>query len=537
MKPLAAAAILLVCEPTRAFRAMPVRAFARPQAPWPPSAPLSAAVTRAHAPQLRTAATRRCSACAAALFGLTNEDVHAAFSWATFGPQPFWLLMILLPRWSGTRAVMRPLLPVVIFALIHLFIVVASAGQEGGTAPIADFAKVFDASADGDPQGAMVGMMKAPNFVAEEWSHVLTWDLFVGRWVWADGLARGVPIRASVLLTNLIGPPGLLLHLVTCLVTGKGLPPPPALATPPALVAPGPGAAAPPASGARRGRADDLVLSVLDGQSFDAEGLRRLADALADGVVWDDLSAGSRAAVGKESVLAFLAEREAAMPRGCSLRVERLADGAESSGCAWARVGADGSVGLRGNAYVELEPSTGKIAFVQEVAEPILKPGGATAALLKAIAKPEADAAQPPPYKRRTPKAASDVVSYLWEEVRGSDLDESLRLFDDDIVYEDFNFGRPFAGKAEVEAFLREFDIPGITFVPERISQGERAVAFTWHVAIAGVAGRQIRGVSLYELEPKSRKVAFVRDVPEPAIRPAPLGMLAAALRPGLRKL
>jgi hypothetical protein len=27
-----------------------------------------------------------------------------------------------------------------------------------------------------------------------------------------------------VLLTNLIGPPGLLLHLATCLILGKGLP-------------------------------------------------------------------------------------------------------------------------------------------------------------------------------------------------------------------------------------------------------------------------------------------------------------------------
>ena len=67
-------------------------------------------------------------------------------------------------------------------------------------------------------------ILQYPNFVSEEWSHVLTWDLFVGRWIWLDGLRRGVFTPHSVLLTNLIGPPGLLLHWLTCTLTGKGLP-------------------------------------------------------------------------------------------------------------------------------------------------------------------------------------------------------------------------------------------------------------------------------------------------------------------------
>jgi hypothetical protein len=64
-------------------------------------------------------------------------------------------------------------------------------------------------------------LLKLFNFVSE-WGHVLTWDLFVGRWVWLDGLRRGVFTSHSVLFCNLIGPPGLLIHWFTCLVTGKG---------------------------------------------------------------------------------------------------------------------------------------------------------------------------------------------------------------------------------------------------------------------------------------------------------------------------
>ena len=53
------------------------------------------------------------------------------------------------------------------------------------------------------------------NFAAEEWTHELTWDLFVGRWIWLEGRRRNIFTSHSVLLTNLIGPPGLLLHVIT----------------------------------------------------------------------------------------------------------------------------------------------------------------------------------------------------------------------------------------------------------------------------------------------------------------------------------
>ena len=105
---------------------------------------------------------------------------------------------------------------------VHFFIVSASIAQPDGTAPMVEFADAFDPA--GDPQKAMVGMMQYPNFVTEEWSHVLTWDLFVGRFIWLDGLKRGIFTSHSVLLCNLIGPPGLLLHWLTCALTGKGLP-------------------------------------------------------------------------------------------------------------------------------------------------------------------------------------------------------------------------------------------------------------------------------------------------------------------------
>ena len=145
-----------------------------------------------------------------------------AFSVATFLPQPFWLLMILWPHQPVTRKIMGGLEVPLLCCAIHFFIVVASlvTGGSEATAPLAEFNQVFDPS--GDPQAAFMGMVTHyPNFVAEEWSHVLTWDLFVGRYIWLDGLKRGIWTAPAVLFCNLIGPPGLLLHWLACTVSGK----------------------------------------------------------------------------------------------------------------------------------------------------------------------------------------------------------------------------------------------------------------------------------------------------------------------------
>ncbi len=40
------------------------------------------------------------------IVGVSPEPIHTAFSFATFGPQPFWLLMILLPNNEITKKVM-----------------------------------------------------------------------------------------------------------------------------------------------------------------------------------------------------------------------------------------------------------------------------------------------------------------------------------------------------------------------------------------------------------------------------------------------
>lgn len=60
--------------------------------------------------------------------------------------------MVLQPNNEITKKVMGSWLSVLVFAIVHLFIVIVSASQENGTAPIAEFANVFDQQ--GDPLAA-----------------------------------------------------------------------------------------------------------------------------------------------------------------------------------------------------------------------------------------------------------------------------------------------------------------------------------------------------------------------------------------------
>ena len=82
---------------------------------------------------------------------------------------------------------------------------------------------------------------------------------------------------------------------------------------------------------------------------------------------------------------------------------------------------------------------------------------------------------------------------------------------------------------------MTAFDIPGIEFVPLRVSEGERGCAFTWKVTVNGNEGPQ--GISFYEVD-DAGKVCFVRDIPAPSPRGfRPVGALAAATDPELRLL
>mmetsp|Transcript_6584 Transcript_6584/g.7189 ORF Transcript_6584/g.7189 Transcript_6584/m.7189 type:complete len:228 (-) Transcript_6584:102-785(-) len=153
-----------------------------------------------------------------------QEVIEFGVSFDSFAPQFLWLPMIVAPNAGITKKIMgaNGIAFIIALSLVHLTIVVNAAAQEGALDQVLIFKEVFDPS-----MSQLAGMQKLfqfPNFVAEEWPHVLIWDLFVGRMIWLDGIEREIDTRVALSFCNFIGPPGFLIHVLMSLLNGKGLP-------------------------------------------------------------------------------------------------------------------------------------------------------------------------------------------------------------------------------------------------------------------------------------------------------------------------
>ena len=218
---------------------------ARRKAQRRPAHPARVAATAQRPPDREPADTRTLGllAATAALALAPSHPAHAdvlpeivaSFNLATFTPQVFWFAMILAPRNPVVKTVMGSWFPILVATGIHFYVDYVGFTQPGALEEAAKFGAVFDPTiapwdwANGAVTGPLVGfqsMLENPNFVTEEWAHVLAWDLFVGRWMWLDAVERDVPfLWACLLTTNFTGPPGLLQYFAVCLLSGKGLPP------------------------------------------------------------------------------------------------------------------------------------------------------------------------------------------------------------------------------------------------------------------------------------------------------------------------
>ncbi|MFD1470635.1 ABA4-like family protein [Hymenobacter caeli] len=114
-----------------------------------------------------------------------------------------WALLVLAPRWRGTRAlVLSGALPLGL-AVAYTGLIAAHYlgphGGEGGFGSLAQVAALFR-----DPWALLAG-----------WVHYLCFDLAVGAWEVRDAQRRGVPhgaLAPCLALTFMLGPLGLLLY-------------------------------------------------------------------------------------------------------------------------------------------------------------------------------------------------------------------------------------------------------------------------------------------------------------------------------------
>lgn len=121
---------------------------------------------------------------------------------------PVWLALILAPGWVGTRRlaagpglVLGPLLLYAALALTHLPNLVSVRLSPAGLAAFL-----------GTPFGTTIA-----------WTHMLAFDLWVGRWIYLDSAAHPLPrwaVRLILLLTLAMGPLGLLVYTLSQIWAG-----------------------------------------------------------------------------------------------------------------------------------------------------------------------------------------------------------------------------------------------------------------------------------------------------------------------------
>ncbi len=129
-------------------------------------------------------------------FSARQRLVYAVVNTST---APLWLAMVLAPRAPLTARLVRLATPLHA-ALGATYVGLLAAGW--GTTRV-DFR---------DPESVRAGLGQPSGFLAG-WAHYLAFDLFVGRWVWEQGLEQGRSTRVALLLTWMAGPAGLTLWL------------------------------------------------------------------------------------------------------------------------------------------------------------------------------------------------------------------------------------------------------------------------------------------------------------------------------------
>lgn len=120
---------------------------------------------------------------------------------------PFWGLMIFLPRWQGTQKTMNSLLPLVALALVYLGLFIYAINP--------DQAAIWSNPSLND----LAALFSQPPIMATGWVHYLVMDLFVGRWIYQQGLEKSIITTHSLILCLFAGPVGLLSHSLTAWVT------------------------------------------------------------------------------------------------------------------------------------------------------------------------------------------------------------------------------------------------------------------------------------------------------------------------------
>ncbi|MGB8328757.1 MAG: ABA4-like family protein [Polyangiales bacterium] len=129
--------------------------------------------------------------------------LETLFKAANYLVIPFWLLLMLAPRWTWTQRLVHGPVVVLLLTPIYAYMLFGY-----GTAPEGfSFSSLY---------GVMIGF-STPHIVVAGWIHYLIFDLFVGAWQTRDAMRRRIPqllLIPCLIATLMVGPIGLLLYVL-----------------------------------------------------------------------------------------------------------------------------------------------------------------------------------------------------------------------------------------------------------------------------------------------------------------------------------
>jgi hypothetical protein len=126
------------------------------------------------------------------------------FRFSSFLVIPFWVLMILAPRWRWTKRIVPSPWVSAAVAALYAALVFPRLGE------------IWPAVSR-PALGGVAALLGSPAGATIAWVHFLAFDLFVGRWIYLDSQDRQISswLMAPVLfLTLMLGPAGFLLYLL-----------------------------------------------------------------------------------------------------------------------------------------------------------------------------------------------------------------------------------------------------------------------------------------------------------------------------------
>lgn len=139
-------------------------------------------------------------------------------------------------------------------------------------------------------------------------------------------------------------------------------------------------------------------------------------------------------------------------------------------------------------------------------------------------------------------KSAKEVIELIYQAINNRDVKTAMEWVDDNCIYQDLNFSKPFEGKEAVKNLFEESceNVPDdLKFIIDEITTGDPfKVGVLWHVELDNIPFPNGRGVSFYRISETTGKLIFARDIVEPPLKPGKASFFIIRLvTPIIRKL